>query len=282
MSTYDRFRDDLTNTLKVDRFIGMKLLPARIIFIFAIISLIVASFSLSYGVLAAGISADYGTAADIDFGESGDVVSYVNGAFILSSVEYDDDMFGVITANPIVGFKQSDLEEYKMISSEGQAFVKVSAINGNISVGDYITTSTIAGVAQKAAKPGKVLGMALEEFSSDDPEAQGVILTMIDIQVEFVNSTLRTNLFETLRTSLYTPFLTPLTSLRYVLAFLIVVVTFATGFWSFGKFSTTTILAVGRNPLAQKDILRTLITNLIITLFVMGVGLGLAYIILTF
>jgi hypothetical protein len=43
--------------------------------------------------------------------------------------------------------------------------VKVTTKNGEILVGDYLTSSDIPGVAMKATKPGRVIGIALESYS---------------------------------------------------------------------------------------------------------------------
>jgi len=54
---------------------------------------------------------------------------------------------------------------YLPISLAGRVPVKVSTENGVIKEGDYLTSSTIPGVAMKAINAGPVIGKALESFN---------------------------------------------------------------------------------------------------------------------
>ena len=85
-----------------------------------------------------------------------------------------------------------------------------------------------------------------------------------------------------LKSGFQVPFITPLTSLRYILAALIALVSFFIGFSSFGKISTNSIEALGRNPLASRIIKSAIFLNFVFTIGIMGVGLVVAYLILTF
>jgi hypothetical protein len=53
----------------------------------------------------------------------------------------------------------------------GRVPVKVSSINGDVKVGDYLTSSPIAGVAMKATKPGQVIGKAMQSFDCTSASA---------------------------------------------------------------------------------------------------------------
>jgi hypothetical protein len=52
------------------------------------------------------------------------------------------------------------------VALTGRVLVKVSAENGPIKIGDYLTASSLPGVAMKATAAGKTIGMALENFDS--------------------------------------------------------------------------------------------------------------------
>lgn len=60
------------------------------------------------------------------------------------------------------------------IGLSGKVPVVVSNINGDIEVGDPITTSDIPGVAMKATSSGKILGYALEPYDGNVKISQGV------------------------------------------------------------------------------------------------------------
>lgn len=223
---------------------------------------------------------DFGVSVDINFGEVGDVISSRDGTYSLSTSTYDPNIFGVVADTPIIGLQNLAQPNSKMVSTYGQVVLKVSTINGDIKKGDYLTTSTIPGAAQKADKLGQVLGIALEDYTAADTTTVGTINAYLNIETRLISKTLKTNLLEALKDGSYAAFMTPLSALRYLLAALMVASTFVIGFWTFGRFSNTTIQAIGRNPLAKRDISKTLIFNLAFILAIMIVGLSLAYLIL--
>lgn len=246
--------------------------------------IIVSTFLLfSFGVSAQNLST--GTALSVVVEaerplERGDIISVRDGIYMLSDIAYDGSMFGVITDDPALVMDDLALENRSYIVFEGEAFVKVSSQNGNIAKGDFVTSSEIPGVGQKATESGQVIGVALQDFSNDDTSAVDDILVHLGMRSNFIQSDARSNLVEALRSGSQSAFLSPLTSLRYILAALITAGSFMLGFASFGKTSGSGVEALGRNPLAHKEIQRSIVLNMILTAFIMIVGLGLAYMIL--
>jgi F0F1-type ATP synthase membrane subunit c/vacuolar-type H+-ATPase subunit K len=76
------------------------------------------------------------------------------------------------------------------------------------------------------------------------------------------------------------PLLEPIESLRYLLAIAMVLIAFTLGMIYFGRSSRAGIEAIGRNPLAKKVIQLTVFMNIILTVVIVLVGLGIAYLIL--
>ncbi len=210
----------------------------------------------------------------------GDIISYRDGKYVKSSAAYDQAMFGVVTNEPALEIDNTNLQNSVFVVSEGEAFVKVSTVNGEIKKGDFITSSDIAGAGQKADVSGQVLGQALQDYSAQSPDAIDDILVQLDIRATIVSSNVRANLVDALRSGIQAPFLTPLTSLRYLLAALMTGGAFIIGFASFGKTSGRGVEALGRNPLAHKTIQRSIVLNLILNAIIMMAGLVLAYLIL--
>ncbi len=210
----------------------------------------------------------------------GDIISYIEGKYVKSSKTFDPAMFGVVTNEPAMTIDDTNLEDSVFVVSDGEAFVRVSTTNGEIKSGDFITSSSIPGVAQKAHVSGQMLGIALQDYSAEDPETIDDILVQLDIKFSTVESNVRVNLIDALRSGFQAPFLTPLTSLRYILAALITGGAFVIGFASFGKTSGSGVEALGRNPLAHKTIQRSIVFNLILNAIIMMTGLALAYLIL--
>jgi hypothetical protein len=75
-----------------------------------------------------------------------------------------------------------------MVALTGRVPVKVSDENGPIYAGDYLTTSSIPGVAMKATKAGQVIGQAMTWFEGDlttEEAEQGMIVAFI--KLDFYN-----------------------------------------------------------------------------------------------
>ena len=121
--------------------------------------------------------------------EEGEVLVFdpQNSVFVKrSSKPYDPLVAGVFSTKPAVllgGFngEQFKNETQAAVALAGRVPVKVTVKNGNIGIGDLLTTSDIPGTAMKCdgnCKLGTVIGKALENFSGE----KGKILTMINLQ----------------------------------------------------------------------------------------------------
>lgn len=236
------------------------------------------TFSFAQDTTSSGIavSADFPVIEVTD----GDIICSAQTGEKLCDSPYDVSTFGVYTESPAVFLENTKLVNGKPVVSFGKTYVRVSTANGPIRQGDFVTTSTRPGVGVVADKSGNVLGVALEEYVTTDTEAVGRILVSIGIRPAIVSTSARGNLLETLRQGLLAPTLTPLASLRYLLAMLIAMAAFILGFLYFGRVSRTGVEAMGRNPMASRTIQMNVILNLLFTMFIMFGGLVLAYIIL--
>jgi len=115
-----------------------------------------------------GDVAEYFTVSGSEI-EPGDIVSIDPKnpqAFTKSSKAYDNLVAGVISENPSILLNNPD--EGQPIALTGRVRVKVSTENGNIRIGDYITSSTTSGVGMRADRKGVVVGRALENFSGKE------------------------------------------------------------------------------------------------------------------
>lgn len=214
-------------------------------------------------------------------GNPGDIVSYKDGSYSLSSVYQDPAMYGVIVEDASISFVDRNLDESKLVTSMGEVILNVSSKNGPINKGDYVTSSDIPGVGVKAKEDGQVLGIAMEDFSPENNEEIGQIYVLLDIKTMFFGKGLSGNLLGMIRNSLTSPFMTPIQALRYLLAIAIILASFVIGFSSFGKITGSGVEALGRNPLAGSAIRRVMLFNFILTFVIMAMGLVAAYFILT-
>ncbi len=80
-------------------------------------------------------------------------------------------LFGVISTKPGLVLAYDSKTGQKPVALAGRVPVSVSDENGPIEIGDYLTSSSIPGVAMKATKAGVVIGQALEPFDSLSKDA---------------------------------------------------------------------------------------------------------------
>ena len=212
---------------------------------------------------------------------NGAIVSSSPKGYVLTSIAYDPSIYGVVSLKPAVAFeKTSDPNSYPVITS-GKVYVRVSGSNGNIAKDDVLTSSNKSGVAQKATDNGFVIGTALEAYENSDSEAVGEILIALKPQYNVpVGGGKGINLLKNIKSAAASPFLSPLTSMRYLLAVLVTASAFGMGFLFYGRMTKTGIEALGRNPLAAKTISAGIIFNVILTAVIILAGLFLAYLIL--
>ncbi|MBL7078033.1 hypothetical protein ISS42_00010 [Candidatus Shapirobacteria bacterium] len=214
--------------------------------------------------------------------EDGDIVSSTSQGYVISAIPYDPAIYGVVVKNPAVSFETALSPNTYPVVNIGKVYARVSCLNGNIEEGDFITSSDIAGVGQKADQQGFMLGTALESYENSDPRAVKTILISLkpsyNTAVEGRGRGI--NLLSGIKMAASSPFLTPLTSLRYLFAVIVTAFSFLLGFLYYGKIAKTGIEALGRNPLAARTISAGIVFNVILTGVIIAAGLFLAYLIL--
>jgi hypothetical protein len=227
----------------------------------------------------------------------GDVMSLDKDANLTRSATISDDkMYGVLVAEPQIVYRTNDAIP---VVRNGTAFVNVTTAGGEIVIGDYITTSSLAGKAMKAPDTsGYMLGAALAPFDGKEggtavtvdgkPALQGEVLVAIGIGPsspilfkagggimgtvkQIVNAVMynigTSKQFERLS--------------RIILAALIALLVIYISFRTFGKNVTKGIEAIGRNPLAKNSIQAMIIMNVILILVVSVGGIILALVIVS-
>jgi F0F1-type ATP synthase membrane subunit c/vacuolar-type H+-ATPase subunit K len=214
--------------------------------------------------------------------QDGDIICTYPEGNVRCSQEYDPSVYGVISDDPALSIEDFDLISSKLIVTSGIATVRVTSVNGNITEGDLITTSLKPGLGQKASRNGYVLGTAVENYESDNPDTVGRVQVALNIHPASGLSGTRGNLIQFIRQGLAVPVFEPVESLRYILAALMVIISFTLGMIYFGRASRTGIEAVGRNPLAKRVIQLTIFMNIALTIVIVIVGLAIAYLILVF
>ena len=197
--------------------------------------------------------------------EEGDIISFAEGKYELSTTALDDHMFGVVSGGSAVALGSSQEAQGANVVFVGKSFVRVSTINGEIHAGDFISSSAIPGIGAKVDGYGEVLGIALADYREADYEKIGKIPVAINIGVN---------------TPLTRFSVRPIEALRYLMAFLIGSSSIIVGFIYFGKVTQSGVEALGRNPLAARLIQFGIFLNLLLTFGIMIAGGVIAYVII--
>ena len=213
-----------------------------------------------------------------DQAKEGDILSITKEGLVRSAVAYDISTFGVVVASPVISVEPRS-DSTSAVASSGVAQVKVSAKAGIIAVGDLIATSDDAGIGQKATKDGYVLGRALANYEKTD--SVGAIPVEIDIKyagpaLGSASGEIKGLLALISQPDNFRNFL------RYLAGFLIGFATLIGAVYAFVKFLTNGITALGRNPMAKKTIISSMVlSGLVISLLALS-GFGAALYIIGF
>lgn len=211
------------------------------------------------------------------------VCSYETG-YKLCENSYSPNMYGVVSLTPSVYLENDNATSSGQIPviSNGKAYVLVSGGPDPIMKGDYITSSDVAGIGHKAQKSGYVLGTALEDFTETNPDVTKKVLISMSIKPAILSQAAGVNLIQLIREGVDSAFLSPLSALRYILAGVVAAGSVAAGLFYFSRIAKTGVEALGRNPLAKNTIQVGIILNVLLSIGIMAVGLGIGYIILRF
>jgi hypothetical protein len=227
----------------------------------------------------------------------GDIMSLSDKkeTLVRSAKTSDERTFGVLIANPVMVYRTLSTLP---VARDGEATVNVTLLGGPIEVGDYITSSPIAGKGQKAeGVAGYMVGVALGSFdgkgatTNADFNGKKYPAGKVKINVGIgpaspVITKAAGGLLGTLRQFATAIVFNISTSkqaeriIRYVLAVLIAIIIIYVSYRTFGRNVTKGIEAIGRNPLAKGSI-QTMITLNIVLLAISciaGVALSLVVI----
>ncbi|HLD01258.1 MAG TPA: hypothetical protein VJC10_00115 [Patescibacteria group bacterium] len=210
----------------------------------------------------------------------GSLVSFREGGYVLSDRAYDPTGFAVIVLKPALSVEDLSTPNAFPLISKGKVYVQVSSLNGEIKEEDLITTSERKGVGQKATQDGMVIGTAVEGYDDPDAIKVGKILVNLNFGFSTQTTSLRSNLLESLDLALSSPFISPANALRYIIAGIVVLSSLVVGIWFFGRVAAHGVEALGRNPMASRQILIGVSLNLILSLATFAIGIAIGYLIL--
>ena len=139
--------------------------------------------SEEHGDIAEWYKIDPGCAAAGNCPEGADIVAVNGSGFIeKSSQPYQPGLMGVISTEPKEILGPGNETDSRPLALIGNVPVRVSAKNGKITAGDYLTSSDLPGVAMKAAGFGEMIGKALDSYDGD---GIGTVRVFVDPQFAF-------------------------------------------------------------------------------------------------
>lgn len=185
------------------------------------------------------------------------------------------------------------------VSTDGVSNALVSTLNGDISVGDRITASSIAGVGSKLTGSGWIVGTAQAAVNSHTPGAaqtnaknsQGVNTTVyvasIPVIIKVVYYTAAGNssdqakwIPQTLQAIANDVAGKSVSTIAVVLSSIVLIVGVLLAGFIINSAVRGGMLAISRQPLAKSIITRQIIRSFALALFILGVMLAGAWIIL--
>lgn len=258
---------------------------AKYKYIYLVIFLFIFPIFLVYGQIgSAGVPSTYDI-FDItgDGVEDNDIISFNRELNIYQQSQTDEDekIFGVVDKNPVIVFRIAG-NDFPIVQN-GEVIVNVTTLNGDINIGDEVTTSLLSGKGKKfSGGKGFVLGTALESLNNQTSTSTmiyngkeiviGKISVLLSIgpsrdavSESLISSTIFLKNEGEVKTGIETAF-------RYITAAIFTIGTLFVVFKTFGPNMGKGIISIGRNPLAKHSIQAMVIFNFILIISISLIG----------
>jgi len=219
---------------------------------------------------------------------NGSIVEQGPSGIRKTTATYDQKMFGVAVVNSAIVI-HAKTDTTRAIVTNGEALVQVTAKNGGINAGDFVTTSDVAGVGMKARDAGYVLGIARSSFTPANSNAVGTSNATGTVTVE-VNIHFAAKAANELGNPIIRVFNAFTTSfedqsrisavIRYMIGAFVALMIFAIALFIFGRTIKSSIDAIGRNPLARSSVQFGLILSVAVTIVVSIIGFVITFLII--
>lgn len=266
-----------------------KFFPIKIKTLFLLFSVFLLLITNNYKLVTVA-QANFPVATNLEVADSeakeGDIISQTSEGLKRSTSPYDRGMVGIVLDSPTIVL-HPETDNTKAIISGGDYPVNVTKKNGDIKRGDFITSSSEAGVGQRATQNGYVLGTALEDFPRDGSNGDtGTVRASLNIHYNIVEgSSVGLGALDNFGQGLLNQLSNPgefVRLSRYVLAALVAIIAILLAFFTFARSVRNGIEAMGRNPLAKASIQRGMVINAFLTSVIALFGLAVAYLIVRF
>ena len=242
----------------------------------------------------------YSADRPIDFGTVVELTGEKSDHVKPSTQEQMQNMFGV-SVNPrqlSVRIARSDVKNETYVASSGTYSVLVSDQNGEIKSGDYLTLSSISGVAMKAGtEESTVLGRASGSFNDSSvslgkttlKDVNGSATKTVKLGSVPVTINVQSNPNETSTKAKVPEMLERIgqaiaekevSPIRIYLSLAITAVTLIATIAVLYSGVRNSIISIGRNPMSKKSIFRALLEIILTSFLILIIGLFAVYLLL--
>lgn len=244
---------------------------------------------------AAGVSQGYRTTEQVEVGALVGVSSSDAQAAQLADYRRSDSLIGVAVRGDTSTLAVSPGAAQVQVASTGTAEVFVSTVAGSIKSGDPITTSPTKGVGMRATESTKIIGFALADFdeskatlstevkSESGANSMSVKIGKVPVQLQvvyYVAPEERSPIPPVVRGFASAIAGKQVTPLRIMIAGGILLATIVAVAIILFAAVRSSIISIGRNPLAHRQIYRGLLRVILISIVILLVGGGAVYIVL--
>lgn len=212
--------------------------------------------------------------------DDGDIVVATSRGYTVSTTPYDTGIAGVVSKNPAISIKTNGTRQGYPVVNIGTVIVKVTGENGNIKKGDYLATSSVPGAGMKIKQNGYVLGQAMEDVKFSKPKDVKTVAVTLNLHYLQLGAPISNSLLDIFNLSKIATYEKPSRVIQYVVAAIIILISFGCGFLIFAKAVNTGLEALGRNPLAGRMIQLSIVFNLILIAVIIMAGTALAYLVI--
>ena len=267
----------------------------------AMVAFFVPYTSMAIGSVGGGASIQgYSTAEPLDNGTIVELDQADNSRVVISTQDNVENMFGVTVDRNLlpVTLSSSDLENEVFVASSGTYDVLVSSQGGAIAEGDYVTISSINGIAMRAGyEKTTVFGRANEPFDGEtdtlgvidlldvngDKTGQvsiGMVSVTIDIRSNPNEKTTKADVPEWLERIGQAIAEKEVSPIRIYLSVGITVATVIAAIVIVYSGVRNGVVSIGRNPMSKKSIFRALLEIILTSFLILIIGLFAVYLLL--
>ncbi len=257
-----------------------------------IVGLSAALFSTA--AFAALISQGYAVTSPIPVGALVSLSPTNAGTAINGDSTNQKNLFGVVVTSSLLAISGSSGEV--QVATSGLAPVLVSTEGGTIKRGDHLGVSTLAGVAKKATTSSRSIGVADADFDGSSQAEKRKLDTASgphDISIGQIPVNINVNTYQP--GGLYSNSIVPawlqsvsnnvahkeVAPLRSLIALVIIIAAIISVSVLLYGAVRTSILSIGRNPLAKSAVFKGLAQIMGIVIIIMGAAVVLSYLVVS-